>query len=412
MRILLFTGKGGVGKTTIAAATALRAAQAGHRTLITSTDPAHSLADSFDIALGDEVSEIRKNLWAEQIDAQSRLESNWRDIQEYIISFLNWAGIDAIEAEELSVIPGLDEIFSLTDVKRHVESGLFDLLVIDCAPTAETLRLLSLPEVMNWYIERIFPVERKVVKTIRPILTRITTMPIAEDRIFAAVERLHRNLEGVGKLLRDEERASVRLVVNPEKMVIAEARRTYTYLSLFGYRVDAIVANRIIPGDVTDPYFGKWKEIQNEHLATIRESFQPVPVLTARLFEQEMVGFDLLKRMGDDVYEDTDETKVFHLDEPIRVQKRGPWYVLSVQLPFTDRTQLDIHRKAEELVVRVGSYKRTLILPHALQRLEIREARFVEDRLEIRFREKGGTGRAPARKAANPSGEERGRKHG
>jgi arsenite-transporting ATPase len=412
MRILLFTGKGGVGKTTIAAATALRAAQAGHRTLITSTDPAHSLADSFDIALGDEVSEIRKNLWAEQIDAQSRLESNWRDIQEYIISFLNWAGIDAIEAEELSVIPGLDEIFSLTDVKRHVDSGLFDLLVIDCAPTAETLRLLSLPEVMNWYIERIFPVERKVVKTIRPILTRITTMPIAEDRIFAAVERLHRNLEGVGKLLRDEERASVRLVVNPEKMVIAEARRTYTYLSLFGYRVDAIVANRIIPGDVTDPYFGKWKEIQNEHLATIRESFQPVPVLTAKLFEQEMVGFDLLKRMGDDVYEDVDATKVLHLDEPIRVQRRGRWYVLSLQLPFTDRTQLDIHRKAEELVVRVGSYKRTLILPHALQRLEIREARFVEDRLEIRFSEKEGTGRAPARKAANPSGEEQGRKHG
>jgi arsenite-transporting ATPase len=414
MRILLFTGKGGVGKTTIAAATALRAAQAGHRTLITSTDPAHSLADSFNVPLGDEVSEIRKNLWAEQIDAQSRLESNWRDIQEYIISFLNWAGIDAIEAEELSVIPGLDEIFSLTDVKRHVESGLFDLLVIDCAPTAETLRLLSLPEVMNWYIERIFPVERKVVKTIRPILTRITTMPIAEDRIFAAVERLHRNLEGVGKLLRDEERASVRLVVNPEKMVIAEARRTYTYLSLFGYRVDAIVANRIIPGDVTDPYFGKWKEIQNEHLATIRESFQPVPVLTARLFEQEMVGFDLLKRMGDDVYEDTDETKVLHLDEPIRVQKRGPWYVLSLQLPFTDRSQLDIHRRTEELVVRVGSYKRTLILPHALQRLEIREARFVEDRLEIRFSEKEGTRpRTSARKReTSPSEQERGRKHG
>src|SRR5918992_1253791 len=343
MRILLFTGKGGVGKTTIAAATALRAAQAGHRTLITSTDPAHSLADSFDVVLGDEVSEIRKNLWAEQIDAQSRLEANWRDIQEYIVSFLNWAGIDAIEAEELSVIPGLDEIFSLTDVKRHVDSGLFDLLVIDCAPTAETLRLLSLPEVMNWYIERIFPVERKVVKTIRPILTRITTMPIAEDRIFAAVERLHRNLEGVGKLLRDEERASVRLVVNPE----------------------------------------------------------------------EMVGFDLLKLMGDDVYEDADATKVLHHDEPIRVQKRGPWYVLSLQLPFTDRTQLDIHRKAEELVVRVGSYKRTLILPHALQRLEIREARFVEDRLEIRFREKEGTGPARrARKAPSPSEDERGRKHG
>src|SRR5918992_2933309 len=298
MRILLFTGKGGVGKTTIAAATALRAAQAGHRTLITSTDPAHSLADSFDVVLGDEVSEIRKNLWAEQIDAQSRLEANWRDIQEYIVSFLNWAGIDAIEAEELSVIPGLDEIFSLTDVKRHVDSGLFDLLVIDCAPTAETLRLLSLPEVMNWYIERIFPVERRVVKTVRPILTRMTSLPIADDRFFGAVERLHRNLDAVRRILIDERSSSVRPVVNPEKMVIAEARRTYTYLSLFGYRVDAVVVNRIIPDTVTDPYFGKWKDIQAEHLATVRESFQPLPILTARLFEREMVGIELLEQMA------------------------------------------------------------------------------------------------------------------
>jgi arsenite-transporting ATPase len=412
MRILLFTGKGGVGKTTIAAATAVRAAHGGHRTLITSTDPAHSLADSFDVALGDEVSEIRENLWAEQIDAQSRLESNWRDIQEYIISFLNWAGIDAIEAEELSVIPGLDEIFSLTDVKRHVDSGRFDLLVIDCAPTAETLRLLSLPDVMNWYIERIFPVERKVVKTIRPLLTRITTMPIADDRIFAAVERLHRNLEGVGRILRDEKWASVRLVMNPEKMVIAEARRTYTYLSLFGYRVDAVIANRIIPEDVTDPYFGKWKEIQNEHLATIKESFEPVPLLTARLFEQEMVGFDLLTRMGEEVYGDADATQVLHVDEPIRVRKQGRWYILSLQLPFTDREQLDIHRKAEELLVRVGSYKRTLVLPHALQRLEIREARFVEDRLEIRFSEKDAPRRGRGEPLAGEPEEEQGRKHG
>jgi arsenite/tail-anchored protein-transporting ATPase len=310
------------------------------------------------------------------------------------------------------VIPGLDEIFSLTDVKRHVDSGRFDLLVIDCAPTAETLRLLSLPEVMNWYIERIFPVERKVVKTIRPLLTRITTMPIAEDRIFAAVERLHRNLEGVGRILRDEKRASVRLVLNPEKMVIAEARRTYTYLSLFGYRVDAVIANRIIPEDVTDPYFGKWKEIQNEHLATIKESFEPVPLLTARLFEQEMVGFDLLTRMGEEVYGDTDATQVLHVDEPIRVRKQGRWYILSLQLPFTDREQLDIHRRAEELFVRVGTYKRTLVLPHALQRLEVREARFVEDRLEIRFSEKDAPRRGRGERLAGEPGEERGRKHG
>jgi arsenite-transporting ATPase len=391
MRILLFTGKGGVGKTTVAAATAVRAARAGRRTLITSTDPAHSLADSFGVELGDQVSEIEPNLWAEQIDAQARLEQNWRDIQEHVISLLNWMGVDSVEAEELSVIPGLDEIFSLTDMRRHVDSGAYDLLVIDCAPTAETLRLLSLPEVMNWYIERIFPIQRGVVKTIRPVLTRVTTMPIPDDRIFNAVMRLHRNLEAVRKILVDEKQSSVRLVVNAEKMVIAEARRTYTYLSLFGYRVDAVIANRIIPDHVTDPYFVKWKEIQAEHLTTIRDSFQPVPILTARLFDQEIIGGDLLEQLGQEVYGESEGSEILHRDQPIRVRKRGAYYVLSMRLPFADREDLDIYRKGDELHVRVGSYKRSLILPHALQRLDIRQARFVEEGLEIRFAEKEST---------------------
>ncbi|MGH2661804.1 MAG: ArsA family ATPase [Actinomycetota bacterium] len=390
MRILLFTGKGGVGKTTVAAATGVRAAKAGVRTLVTSTDPAHSLADSFGELLGDREHQLADNLWAEQIDAQARLESNWRDIQEHVISLLNWMGVDTVEAEELSVIPGLDEIFSLTDMRRHAESGKYDLMVIDCAPTAETLRLLSLPEVMNWYIERIFPIQRGVVKTIRPVLTRVTSMPIPDDRIFAAVERLHRNLEVVRRLLTDEKNASVRLVVNAEKMVIAEARRTYTYLNLFGYRVDAVVANRIIPDEVNDPYFGKWKEIQAEHLATIEESFQPVPILQARLFDQEMVGLELLERMGEEVYGERDVTDVLHRDQPIRVRKKGPWYVLSMRLPFADRGELDIFRKGDELYVRVGSYKRNLILPAALQRLEVHQARSTEDGLEVRFAEKPG----------------------
>ena len=385
MRILLFTGKGGVGKTTVAAATAVRAAAAGHRTLVMSTDPAHSLADSFDIPLTSQAQQIEARLWAEQIDAQERLESNWRDIQEFVVSFLNWAGVDAVEAEELSVIPGLDEIFSLTDVKRHVDSGRFDLLVVDCAPTAETLRLLSLPEAMNWYIERIFPVERRVVKTIRPLLTRITSMPIADDRIFAAVERLHRNLDGVRQLLTNDRMSSVRLVVNPEKMVIAEAKRTYTYLSLFGYRVDAVVVNRIIPDEVEDPYFGTWKDIQAEHLQTVRESFEPLPILTARLFDREMVGLSLLAAMGEEVYGDRDVTGVLHRDEPMRIRKRGGSYVLSLRLPFTEKGELEVYRKADELFLRVGTYKRNLVLPQTLQRLEVKEANFVEDRLEIRF---------------------------
>ncbi|HWO71876.1 MAG TPA: TRC40/GET3/ArsA family transport-energizing ATPase [Actinomycetota bacterium] len=385
MRVLLFTGKGGVGKTTVAAATAVRASRAGHRTLVMSTDPAHSLADSFDLPVGSEATEVGPNLWAEQIDAQERLESHWREIQDYFVALMNWAGVETIQAEELSVIPGLDEIFSLIDVKRHVDGGRFDVLVVDCAPTAETLRLLSLPEVMNWYMERIFPVERRVVKGVRPLVTRITSLPIANDRFFAAVERLHHNLDAVRRILTDARSSTVRLVVNPERMVIAEARRTYTYLSLFGYRVDAVVVNRLLPDTVTDPYFGQWKEIQAEHLATVRESFEPVPILTARLFDREMVGLELLERMGEEVYGDLDPVRVLYRDEPVRVRKREQAYVLALRLPFVAREDTDVHRRGEELVVRVGSYKRTLILPQMLQRLDVQRAAFNGDDLEIVF---------------------------
>jgi arsenite-transporting ATPase len=385
MRVLLFTGKGGVGKTTIAAATAVRAAQAGSRTLVMSTDPAHSLADSFEVEVGSKATEVAKNLWAQQIEAQERLEDNWREIQDYFVQVMNWAGTETIQAEELSVIPGLDEIFSLIDVKTNVGSGAYDVLVVDCAPTAETLRLLSLPEIMNWYIERIFPVERRVVRAVRPIVTRMTTLPIAGDRVFAAVERLHRNLEAVKQILTDEKVSTVRLVVNPEKMVIAEARRTYTYLGLFGYRVDAVIVNRVLPPDVTDPYFGKWKDIQAEHLATVSESFEPVPILQARLFDREMVGIDLLEEMGREVYGPLTATDILFHDEPIRVRKRGTGYVMTLRLPFVSREDMDIHRKADELYVRVGSYKRNLILPQTLKSMSVREANFAGDRLEILF---------------------------
>ncbi len=395
MRVVLFTGKGGVGKTTVAAATAVMAAKSGLRTMIMSTDPAHSLADSFEVQIGGDPSEVAPGLWAQQIDAQERLEANWREIQEYMIALMNWAGTETIQAEELTVIPGLDEIFALIDIKTHVESGAYDMLIVDCAPTAETLRLLSLPEVMNWYIERIWPVERKVVRVVRPIVSRVTSMPIAGDHVFAAVERLHANLEAVRQILTDEEVATVRLVVNLEKMVISEARRTYTYLGLFGYRVDAVVVNRVLPAEITDPYFGKWKDIQAEHLITVHESFDPVPILEARLFDREMVGLGLLGEMGREVYRDLDASSILYRDDPIRVRKRGARYVLSMRLPFVSRDDMDVHRRGEELYVRVGSYKRNLILPQTLKRMVVREANFAGDHLEISFeREQPADGRA------------------
>ena len=401
MRVLLFTGKGGVGKTTIAAATAVRSARAGKRTLVMSTDPAHSLGDSFEVEIGSDPVEITTNLWAQQIDAQGRLEGNWREIQDYFIQLMNWAGTETIQAEELTVIPGLDEIFALIDVKTNVESGDYDVLIVDCAPTAETLRLLSLPEVMNWYIERIFPVERRLVKAVRPIVSKMTTLPIAGDQVFDAIERLHRNLESVKQILTDEEVSSVRLVLNPEKMVISEARRTYTYLGLFGYRVDAVIVNRVLPPDVTDPYFGKWKDIQTEHLATIHESFEPVPILEARLFDREMVGMSLLEEMGVEVYGDVDATSILHHDDPIRVRKKGTGYILSLRLPFVSRDDMDIHRRGEELFVRVGSYKRNLVLPQTLKRMTVRGAAFEGDLLEIVF------GREPRPGEAEPTSREK-----
>jgi len=400
VRILLFTGKGGVGKTTVAAATAARAASLGHRTLVMSTDPAHSLGDSFDLELGAEPREVAENLWAEQIDSQARLEANWRDIQDYVVNLLNWGGVSPIEAEELSVIPGLDELFSLIDINRYHQKGGYDLLVVDCAPTAETLRLLSLPDALGWYIDRIFPSSRRMAAVARPLLGRLGSLPpIASDAVFAAVERLYRNLERVRVLLAEPESSSVRLVVNPEKMVIAEARRTYTYLSLFGYRVDAVVVNRLLPDDVTDPYFGKWKEIQADHFRSITESFAPLPILTCRLFDDEMVGLTHLGEVAAEVYGERDPADLLATTTPIQVSKDRGGYALRLDLPFAERAELDVMRKGDELLVRVGQYKRNVLLPQALRVLEVVSANLRGGTLVVRFAAPDGAPAAGARGA-------------
>ena len=385
MRIVLFTGKGGVGKTTVACATALRIAASGKKTLLMSTDPAHSVADAFGVDLGPDPQEVAPNLWAEQIDPQQRLEENWREIQEHAVNVLQWAGIAEIEAEELSVIPGIDELFSLADVKRHHDEDPYDVLIVDCAPTGETLRLLSLPDIIQWYMERVFPVERKIVGALRPVARRMTSLPLPDDNVYAAVRRFYDKLDGVRRVLTDGDTTSVRLVVNPEKMVIAEAQRTFTYLNLFGYRVDAIVANRLLPAEVVDPYFARWKDVQAGHMETIERSFSPLPILTARLREQELDSRGLLLDLGEEIYGDTEADGVLFVDEPMAIVREGDTYVLSLRLPFASKDELELSSKNDELFIKVGPYRRTIMLPRTLASRTISAAQLEDDRLRVTF---------------------------
>jgi len=388
VRVLLVTGKGGVGKTTVAAATALQAADGGRRTLVVSTDPAHSLADAYDVPLGDQAAEIVPLLWGQQIDAQSRLERYWGTVRDYLADLFDWGGLAGVEAEELLVFPGMDELFALAEVQDHVAGGRFDAIVIDCAPTAETLRLLSLPEALAWYMEKLFPVERKLAKVVRPVLSRVVSMPLPDDEVFAAGEGFYSRIEGARRILADPDRTSARLVMNLEKMVVGEARRTYTYLGLFGYSVDAAIVNRILPDTVTDPYFDRWRQLQKQHLAEVEEGFGELALLELRLFDEEMVGVERLRTVGRELYGDRDPlARLSHVD-PFRMESDPQTgdAVLSIAVPFADRSDVDVMRHDEELYVTVGSYRRSLVLPDSLRRREVTGARLSGGVLEVRFR--------------------------
>ena len=385
MRVLLFTGKGGVGKTTTAAATALRMAAAGQRVVVTSADPAHSLSDSVGIELGSDPTEIAPRCFAQQLDARERLEQNWGDIRSFMMEVFDWAGVEAIEAEELAVIPGLDELFALTEVEALCESGRYDVVVVDCAPTAETIRLLSLPDILSWYMDRLYPASRRVNRLVGPIVSRLTSLPIADDSVFAAGRRFYDELESVRRVLSDPSVTSARLVMTPEAMVISEARRTYTYLSLFGYQVDAVIVNRVLPDEVQDPWFADWRESQRVHLATIDASFGAAPVFRAQHVGGEVVGIESLGRFAEDLWGDVDPATRLSDTRPLHVVRDGEQYVLSIELPFTEAQDLDLTRNSEELFVAVGPHRRNLMLPESLRRREISSAAISDGRLDIRF---------------------------
>jgi arsenite-transporting ATPase len=384
-RILLFTGKGGVGKTTVAAATATRAAEHGLRTIVCSTDPAHSLADAFDAPLGDRPTPIAQSLHGQQLNARVRFEEAWDDVRSYLVDVLDWAGADTVEAEELAVIPGLDEVFALADIKEFATSGDYDLVVVDCAPTAETIRLLSLPDVLGWYMDRLFDTQRRLTKLTRPILQRVSGIPIAGDGVFGAIRRFYERLDGVRELLTDGDTTSARLVVNPERLVVAEARRTFTYLSLFGYHVDAVIANRILPAELDHPWLTQWRTTQSAHLDVIAEAFAPLPLLEAELANEEIVGMPALSIFAKNLYRDADAWSRLSYTEPLHVDPAGDALLLSVQQPFTERDAVQLGRTGDELVLTVGPHRRAIVLPDSLARRSVGGARFVDDRLVVEF---------------------------
>ncbi len=385
MRVLLFTGKGGVGKTTTAAATALHLAAQGLRVVVTSADPAHSLADSLGGELGSEPVQVASGCWAQQLDARERLEENWGEIRAFMVEVFDWAGVEAIEAEELSVIPGLDELFALTEVESLCRSDRYDVVVVDCAPTAETIRLLSLPDILSWYMERLYPASRRVNRVVGPLVSRLTSLPMADDSVFAAGRRFYDELDAVRRILSDPATTSARLVVTPEAMVIAEARRTYTYLSLFGYQVDAVVVNRVLPDSVRDPWFDEWRRSQDDHLATIDQAFGAVPIVRAAHAGAEVVGHGSLRSFADELWSGHDAAARLSPGLPLRVERDGEHVVLSIELPFTDQDDLDVTRNRDELFVAVGPHRRTLVLPDSLRRREIASAALREGRLHVRF---------------------------
>jgi len=385
VRIVLVTGKGGVGKTTVAASTALASADAGYKTLITSTDPAHSLADAIAISLGSKPTRVVERLDGQQIDTQQQLDKYWGAIRSQLMDVLDWGGAAGIEAEEFLVFPGMDELFALLDVNRHARSGDYDVVVVDCAPTAETLRLLSLPEVLSWYFEKVMPTERRIMNAARPLLTRLTDLPIPEDEVFSAAQSVFEGVEEIKELMSEPEITSARLVVNPEKMVIDEARRTYSYLSLFGYGVDGVVTNRVLPDMVADPYFERWRAIQKGHLDEIDDAFADVPRLRLRLFDDEMIGVDRLRLMASELYGDDDPVFGFKAVSPFRITERDGAVTMELDLPLVERTDLDVFRHGRELYVRLGPYRRSFILPDALHRREVIRARLEGGGLHVTF---------------------------
>jgi arsenite/tail-anchored protein-transporting ATPase len=393
-RTILYTGKGGVGKTSVAAGTARRCAASGLRTLVISTDPAHSLSESLGVALGPEPEPAADRLWGQEVNAQEEMERHWSGVQDWLGELFVERGIDRISAQELTVPPGMDELFSLLRLQGAYESAQWEAIVVDCAPTGETLRLLSFPDVAKWWIEKVFPLERQILAAARPLARSLLDIPLPSLAVFADIQRLSKNLIAMNEILRDRERCTVRLVMNPDKMVIGEAMRTFTYLNLYGYVTDAVIVNRVFPSEVGD-YFAGWRRVQEEHLELVRSAFSPVPVLSAPYFDQEVVGPKMLDRLADAVFGagKLDPAGILYdtLTQELRVSEEGA--TLRLTLPFARKGDISLRKIGLQLIIGVEGQRRTLMLPSALAAFQPTAATFEGGALEVTFRGARDAGR-------------------
>ena len=391
MRIIFFAGKGGVGKTSVSAATGIRVAEMGHRTVVMSLDVAHSLSDIFDldknlldVNRGKPV-KVGKNLWIQELDIQEEITKNWGDIHRYLSLLLNTTGLDEILAEELAILPGMEEVSLLLYINRYVRTERYDVIILDCAPTGESIRFISIPTTLEWYISKILKLERALAKYVGPVAKRVYDIPIPGDDYFDAIEYLFERLRGVDKILADPQLTSVRLVTNPEKIVLKETQRAFMYFCLYKMSIDAIIMNRVLPSDVTDAYFEDWRKSQAKYLTRAEEYFSPIPVFPVDLFRGEVLGYDRLKNLSDQIYGKEDPLQHFFTGEPYDLVKDEGVYCLSMKLPFIAKRDVELNKVSNELIIRIGGFKRHILLPRQVAASKSVNAKLEGEQLCIYF---------------------------
>jgi arsenite-transporting ATPase len=384
-RIILYTGKGGVGKTTVAAATALQAAKNGNKVLVISTDAAHSLRDVFDQELGPEPVKVAKNVYAQEIDVYYSVDKYWGKLTSYIQSVFNWMKVDDILAEEFSVFPGMEEVASFLWVYNHYKEGDYDVIIVDSAPTGETLKLLSLPDVARWWLVKVFPIEKKVLKIVRPALKVVSDMPLPEEDTYNAVENLFSQLNSIHQVFSDPDITSIRLVLNLEKMVINETQRAYTYLNLYGYPVDSAIVNRVMPKELDHPYFDELKKSQKNYMEEVKQLFNNIPIYEAPLISKEVLGKDALLDFGKALFSDKDPSQIFYKGKPYEIVKEGETYSMLINLPFVSKEDVKLNQIGEELTIQIENQRRNIFLPKFLAKLNVDKANLENGVLKVTF---------------------------